>query len=272
MDPKGKPISSDFCDVMVNFQMLLDILKKANLLFVMLSSRFLTHVKWKVKLCQQSNRCFPWASKNLALVASWMIVASHVEEDISCLDESKYLLANPGNNKFLVCLNKELSHLGCYLHYNQNKVIWIQSGSATGKDGFCKHLKTHQERALSDRNNDDSHFYHYFPFKSSEHAKSYSKEGYFEYLTAYVGVGFSAECPPGCFSKSGGLLMYTKEEEKWIRDLNFRGKTGNHKNMQMAAYLFELGYELALARKDNVSDSPGFEACGLIFDKTATKF
>ena len=68
------------------------------------------------------------------------------------------------------------------------------------------------------------------------------------------------------------LLMFTKEEEKCVSNLNICGKTGNHKNMQVAAYLFELGYKLALARKDNVSDSPGFEACGLIFDKTTTKF
>jgi hypothetical protein len=34
--------------------------------------------------------------------------------------------------------------------------------------------------------------------------------------------------------------------------------------MQMNAYLFELGYELALARKYDVSDSPGFESCGWI--------
>ncbi len=64
--------------------------------------------------------------------------------------------------------------------------------------------------------------------------------------------------------------MYTKEEVKWISNLNFRGKTGEQKYMQMAAYLFELGYELALARKDNVSDSPGFQSCGLIFDKTVS--
>jgi hypothetical protein len=36
--------------------------------------------------------------------------------------------------------------------------------------------------------------------------------------------------------------MYTKEEEKWISNLNFRGKTVDQKYMQMAAYLFELGY------------------------------
>ena len=37
--------------------------------------------------------------------------------------------------------------------------------------------------------------------------------------------------------------------------------------MQMIAYLFELGYDLALSRSHNVSQSPGFEGCELIFDK-----
>ena len=113
------------------------------------------------------------------LVASWMIIASHVKEDISCLDESKCLLANPGNNRFLVCSNEELSHLGCYLHYNQKEYIWFISGCSTGEGGFGNCLKTHLERASSDRNNDDSHFYHSFPSKLSERANYFSKEGYF---------------------------------------------------------------------------------------------
>ncbi len=73
------------------------------------------------------------------------------------------------------------------------------------------------------------------------------------------------------FSKAGGLLIFMEEEEKWISALNFQGKTGEQKYMQTAAYLFELGYKLALARRDNVSNSPGFEGCGLIFDKTGWK-
>jgi hypothetical protein len=125
-----------------------------------------------------------------------------------------------GNN-FLVCSNKELNQLGCYLHYNCNEGVWIRSGSATGECGFSKRLKTHLERALSDRKDDDSRFYHSFPSKTNAHANSCSKEGYFEYLTAYVGVGFLVEHPPGCFLKSGRLLIYTKEEEKWISGLNF---------------------------------------------------
>jgi hypothetical protein len=64
--------------------------------------------------------------------------------------------------------------------------------------------------------------------------------------------------------------MYMREEEKWISNLNFWGKTGDQIYRQMAAYHFELGYELALARKDDVSDSPGFESCGLILDKTVS--
>ncbi len=71
-----------FCDARVDSKMMADILKKADLLFVMLSSCFQTHVKRKMKACQQSNRCLPWANKNLALVACWMIVASHLKEDI----------------------------------------------------------------------------------------------------------------------------------------------------------------------------------------------
>jgi hypothetical protein len=170
----------------------------------------------------------------------------------------------------VVCSNEELNQLGSYLHYNRNESVWICSGSATGEGGFGKRLKKHLERASSDRNDDDSHFYHSSPSKSSARANSYSKEGYFDYLSAYVGVGYSVDCPTGCFSKSGGMLMYMREEEKWISNLNFRGKTCDQKYMQMAAYLFELGYELALARKDDVSDSSGFKSCGLIFDKTVS--
>jgi hypothetical protein len=94
--------------------MLADILKKTgNLLIVMLSSCFQTHVKKKkMKACQQLNRCFPWVNKYPALVACWMIAASHLMEDISCLDESKRLLANSCGNNFLVCSNKELNQLG----------------------------------------------------------------------------------------------------------------------------------------------------------------
>ncbi len=175
--------------------------------------------------------CLSWASKNLALVAAWMIVASHLKEDILCLDESKCLFANPISNKFLVCSNKELSYHGCYLFHNRNKDALIQSGSATGEGGIGKHLCTQMEQTKCDRNDGDSRFYHSFPSKTSARSTLAAKEGYYEHLTAYVGVGFLADYPPGCFSKAGGLLIFMEEEEKWISALNFQGKTGKQKYM-----------------------------------------
>ena len=97
------------------------------------------------------------------------------------------------------------------------------------------------------------------------------QDGLYEYLDVFVGVGFSKElASTDLFSKDyddGGVFIYTKEQKTAIRRTKFNGKKGEMKFMQMIAYLFELSYDLALSRKHNVSDSPGFEGCGLIFEK-----
>ncbi len=41
-------------------------------------------------------------------------------------------------------------------------------------------------------------------------------------------------------------------------------KDGDFKFMEMAAYLFEIGYNLAISLSNNVSDSPGLKGCGLL--------
>ena len=56
-DANGKLSFSEWHGAMADANMFAEVLKKADLLFVMLSSRFQTHVKRKVKVCQQSNRC-----------------------------------------------------------------------------------------------------------------------------------------------------------------------------------------------------------------------
>ena len=55
-DANGKLSFSKWHDAMADANMFAEALKKADLLFVMLSSRFQTHVKRKVWGCQQSNR------------------------------------------------------------------------------------------------------------------------------------------------------------------------------------------------------------------------
>jgi hypothetical protein len=57
------------------------------------------------------------------------------------------------------------------------KDVWIQSGSATDEGGFGKPLRNPLERASSDRNKDDSSFYHSFPSKLSAHSTAVAKEG-----------------------------------------------------------------------------------------------
>jgi hypothetical protein len=88
----GKLSFSEWHDAMADANMFAEVLKKADLLFDMLFSHFQTHVKRKVNVCQQSNRCLAWAKKNLALVDCWMIVACHLKEDISCLDDQNVSL------------------------------------------------------------------------------------------------------------------------------------------------------------------------------------
>jgi hypothetical protein len=267
-DPNGKINIISFTTPMSDTD--LERLGKADSLYLRLQSRLRAHMKTKVKLCQRQSKCLSWASKNLALVSAWMILTGHVKDDISCLDDSKCLLALPYGNKFLPCYNDELLCPGCYLYYDTINDVWIRSGSATaagdgtGKGGgIGKRLKQHLARAKADINEDESRFYALYPSKMSSRSNSTLKRGTFESLQAYVGVCFTYENIPGCFSGKHGLLEHTAEEEEWISNINFLGKSGEQKYMQMAAYLFELGYDLALAKIDNVSESPGFEGCGL---------
>jgi len=55
-DPNGK------LNTLTESELSTDILNKADLLFVLLMTRINTHVKRKVKACQQENRCLPWAT------------------------------------------------------------------------------------------------------------------------------------------------------------------------------------------------------------------
>ena len=196
----------------------------------------------------------------------------HAKRNISCLDESECLLFN--QTKFLLCSNNESTLFGCYLFFDENNNIWIRSGKATGVGGIVGRLAEHKSRAKSNWNEDESRFYHVYPsvVSSRSENRGTSMEGNFKDLVAMIAVGFdgSDDGLATLFSKdyhNDGIFFYTQDELASVRRTNFRGKDSNKKFMEMIAYLFELGYDLALARLHNVSDSPGFEGCGLIFDK-----
>ena len=64
----------------------------------------------------------------------------------------------------------------------------------------------------------------------------------------------------------GGIFFYSDEQQVKIWSCKFSGKRDVQKFSGMTAYIFELAYDLALSPSKNVSDSPGFEACGLDLD------
>ena len=132
-------------------------------------------------------------------------------------------------------------------------------------------LRKHLKRAMMDANHDDTWFYDAFPHSESIQSQSNGKEGLFEYLQPYIGASFSDDAATLAMMRNdiadGGLFLYSREEKERICRTKFNGKSEEKKFMQMIAYLFELGYDLALSRSHNVSQSPGFEGCGLIFSK-----
>ena len=61
--------------------------------------------------------------------------------------------------------------------------------------------------------------------------------------------------------KDGGILLLSEHEKANITSSKLDGKmTDIEKFRAIIAYQFELGYDLAIASRDNVSKSPGFES------------
>ncbi len=86
-------------------------------------------------------------------------------------------------------------------------------------------------------------------------------------MRQYVGAGFTPTDDVKAICQkdysNGGIFFHTPEELESIRSVNFRGRSKEENFMEMAGYLFELGYDLSLSGKYNASLSPGFEGCGL---------
>ena len=244
-----------------------DVLKaKADRLFSALRGRLRTRIQLRGMV--ESKReywCLVWAEKNLSVVAAYMVLFGHVKEDIYCLSEMSCLLS-PSPNNFLLCTNAEADLQGCYLYRDTNDNVWVQSGKATGKSFRVVH-EEYLKKAAAPCNPSNSTFVDAYPSRGSQRAgTSMSKYGFFEYLQQHVAVAFNPDANISVFSKdydAGGLFHFTDDEKKSITNTNFDGRGVDGKFAEMAAYLFQLGYHLAISPRNNKPDSPNFEACGI---------
>ena len=201
-----------------------------------------------------------FARKNLTVVAAYMILAGHTKPRITCIREGGSLLS-PNVNNFTPCLRSP-THEGCYLFFDNNDGVFIRSGKVTGR-GVEERLKEHKSGAEAETAS--SNFYDLFPSECSSRADKRGRKGYFEDLLAVFGAGFDPKCSIAesvCKDvKEGGVLILSELEKAKITSSKVDGKMSDiEKFRTILAYQFEIGYDLAIASGDNVSESPGFES------------
>ena len=146
------------------------------------------------------------------------------------------------------------------MHYNGLKKKWIRSGKASG-DGknacFEGRLDTHTKNTRMLDQMRKHQFYQQYPAKGE---KNFGEiEGYFENIEVYCGMEFDRkeDFTPLCSEGAENSLFV------WIKDcitiLKQRYCSLQESQLLEISYLWEICDDLLLAKKDNVSFSPGFE-------------
>jgi hypothetical protein len=235
--------------------------KNADVLMKILRHRLKQHID-KRAATRKDHWAWKFARKNLAVVAAYMILADHTKSRVACVKEGNSLLS-PKENKFKPCKTSP-KHEGCYLFFDSNNGVFIRSGKVTGR-GVDERLSEHKSGA--EATTAESDFYDLYPSEESARKEKRGKKGFFEDLLPVFGAGFDpnssiAECVNKDV-KEGGVLLLSEFEKAKIAS----SKVSNDGRMSDAqkfrsilAYQFELGYDLAIALCDNVSQSPGFES------------
>jgi hypothetical protein len=256
-----------------------DIKKSAKILYGHLRQRLEKHLR--NRLDKQSSKInhwvWKWVSKNLLQLAALMVFVGHIqpEDVLSCSSENDCLLQHATDNEMTsmfwkvilenqdTCCNEE----GSYLYYNRVRGIWVRSGKTTGKDRqiFVRHLEHREKAKLKELQDVSSKFYRSYPSRCATYSNS-TRRGFFDQLDLYYGLAFDRKGSIGDLltNKSPySLLNWPTEYIERLKKWNLRGVGSDdikEKQLHMASYLFELGYDLCLSPCDNVSQAPGFES------------
>ena len=161
------------------------------------------------------------------------------------------------------------------VHLKPN-LIWslmqLSSGKVTGR-GFKVRHDEHTRKARANRLlSDGSRFYSRYPSVNSSRCNSKFRKGRIENLQQLMAYGFNP-FSPGVLDllttdvSAGGVMFFDEREKELVERVNFKGRNSKQKIGQIAAYHFELLFDLCLAASKNVSQNPDFETCLVVWWK-----
>jgi hypothetical protein len=261
-----------------------EIKMQADDLYSRLLQNLGSHIQKKVDKSKRCHFTLRWSRQNLSQFAAIVTLAGHVRDEPSIVGDKECLLKNPVGSKHRCVLvdNEFTNPEGCYIYYDTVNGEWIRSGKVAGTcndhEGMMDRHKEHLASAA--RNDNSSSLYIQYPAKSSSLAttvqsnniRPYPWQAYFEDLEIFCRIGFiCSDIVQQRLTADGdsddspkGIFVWDKA---CIDSLNKCGKGGvttlKDKQLHMVAYLLELGYELMLSAKMDVSTMPGFEKFGL---------
>ena len=135
--------------------------------------------------------------------------------------------------------------------------------SGTTTRNFSGRHTEHGEDALLNKKSEHSLFHLTYPRKDAAFDPE-SRQGWFEDLTQYVGLGFdpqnSAAMDTIVNTAPDGMFVWPAEMLEFLAKSDRCGNSMALKQRFMVSYLFEIFYDLALDPTYNVSVSPDFEA------------
>ena len=244
-----------------------EMMAKADQLALALEPRLDCHIADRVDACRQNHWTLQFTRDNIPPMAAAMCLVGHIVDNLETYGIDERVLHLPLHEMFQIIAG-DLSNLeGCYLYYNACKTKWVRSGktSGDGKDAcFDGRGKKHISNSTKIEEMRRHNFYQRYPAKGVENLGAI--EGNFENLVMYCGMAYDkrGNIAPLCSeSADDSLFVWSKET---IGELKKRGDV-QKLQLHAVAYLWEICYDLALAKHDNVSESPGYESLGLRVNK-----
>ena len=250
------------------------MMETANKLVLTMQQRLDLHVAdpTRVDKRRRYHYSLDFVRDNIPAMSAAICLSDHIVHHLDSFRVDECLLAHPNDSVGggFRSFPKEpagsnLSSLeGSYLHYDKVKKKWIRSGKASGAgvDACFKgrgNTNTKNDRLIKQMR--EHRFYREYPAMGVPNVGGVG--GCFENLEVYCGMAFdkTEDVQSICSVEiDNSLFVWSKE----CLDI-LKQRDGNLKDSQLLAisYLWELCYDLLLAKHDNVSASPGFEALGL---------